>query len=103
MGFFIEACFRFAIYHFDGKITEVLKLLLQQDAKPTNEHDLIPVSVRLAPEVYEGLQRLHSRTGAASASAAAPPETPLNFGDDTSAQESGSSSSSSSHPQAEDM
>lgn len=29
MDCFIEACFRFAIYHFDGKITEVLKLLLQ--------------------------------------------------------------------------
>jgi hypothetical protein len=25
MNLFIEACFRFAIYHFDGKITEVLK------------------------------------------------------------------------------
>jgi hypothetical protein len=31
MDFFIEACFRFAIYHFDGKVTEVLKLLLQTD------------------------------------------------------------------------
>ncbi len=64
MDFFIEACFRFAIYHFDGKITEVLKLLLQQDAKPTKEKHSVPLTVRLAPEVYEGLQRLHSRTGA---------------------------------------
>jgi len=37
VNFLVEACFRFAIYHFDGKITEVLKLLLQQDAKPTKE------------------------------------------------------------------
>jgi hypothetical protein len=63
MDFFIEACFRFAI-HFDGKITEVLKLLLQQDAKPTKGR-LMPLTVRLAPEVYEGLQRLNSRTKAA--------------------------------------
>jgi len=65
MDFFIEACFRFAICHFDGKITEVLKLLLQQDAKPTKEKHSVPLNVRLAPDVYEGLQRLHSRTGAA--------------------------------------
>ena len=64
MDFFIEACFRFAIYYFDGKITEVLKLLLQQDAKPTKGR-LMPLTVRLVPEVYEGLQRWHSRTGAA--------------------------------------
>ena len=80
MDFFIEACFRFATYHFDGKITEVLKLLLQQDAKPTKERNSIPVTVRLSPEVYEALQRLNRRAGAAgggSKRAAAPPETPL--------------------------
>jgi hypothetical protein len=56
MDFFIEACFHFAIYHFDGKITEVLKLLLQQDAKPTKEKHSVPLTVRLAPEVYEGIR-----------------------------------------------
>jgi hypothetical protein len=65
MEFFIEACFRMAIECFDGKTTDLIKMLLQQDAKPTNEPHSVPVTVRLAPEVYEGLQRLHNRTGAA--------------------------------------
>jgi hypothetical protein len=49
---FVYRGVRFAIYHFDGKITEVLKLLLQQDAKPTKEKHSVPLTVRLAPEVY---------------------------------------------------
>jgi len=61
----IEACFRIAIQCFDGKTKDLIKLLERQDAKPRKERDLIPVTVRLAPEVYEGVQRLHSRTGAA--------------------------------------
>jgi hypothetical protein len=65
MDFFIEACFRMAIECFDGKTTDLIEMLAQQHAKPTKEGHSIPVSVRLAPEVYEGLQRLHSRTGAA--------------------------------------
>ena len=65
MDFFVEACFRMAIECFDGKTTDLIKMLEQQDAKPTKERHSIPVTVRLAPEVYEGLQRLHSRTGAA--------------------------------------
>lgn len=64
------ACFRFAIYHFNGKITEVLKLLLRQDAKPTKGR-LMPLTVRVTPEVDEGLQLLHSRNGAAQLSRAA--------------------------------
>ena len=79
MDFFIEACFRMAIECFDGKTSDLLKMLAQQDAKPTKERHSIPVTVRLAPEVYEGLQRLHSQTGAGSASAPAPTETPLIF------------------------
>lgn len=63
MDFFIEACFRMAIQCFDGKTTDLIKMLAQLDAKPTKERDSIPVTVRLSPEVYEGLQRLHSRTG----------------------------------------
>jgi hypothetical protein len=63
--FFIEACFRMAIECFDGQTTDLIKMLTQQDAKPTTEKHSVPLTVRLAPEVYEGLQRLHSRTGAA--------------------------------------
>lgn len=65
MDFFIEAWFRFAICHFDGKITGVLKFLLHQEAKSTKEKHSVQLTVWLAPEVYEGLQRLQSRTGAA--------------------------------------
>ena len=65
MEFFIEACFRMAIDCFDGNSTDLIKMLTQQDAKPTKEKHSIPVTVRLAPEVYEGLQRMQSRTGAA--------------------------------------
>jgi hypothetical protein len=72
MKFFIEACFRMAIEYFDGKTSDLLKMLERQDAK--KERHSIPVTVRLAPEVYEGLQRLHTRTGSAAASL---PETPL--------------------------
>ena len=49
----------------DGKTTDLVKMLERQDAKPTKEKHSVPLTVRLAPEVYEGLQRLHSRTGAA--------------------------------------
>src|ERR1700758_329456 len=76
MDFFCRGVLSFAIYHFDGKITEVLKLFLQQDAKRTKEKHSVPLTVRLAPEVYEGLQRLHRRTEAA-VRAAAPTETSL--------------------------
>jgi hypothetical protein len=62
VNFLIEACFRIAIQCFDGNTTDLIKMLAQQDAKPTKEHDLMPVTVQLAPDVYEGLQRLHSRT-----------------------------------------
>jgi hypothetical protein len=65
VNFLVEAYFRIAIQCFDRKTTDLMKLLAQQDAKPTKEHDLMPVTVRLAPEVYEGLQQLQSRTGAA--------------------------------------
>ncbi len=64
MDFFIEACLRMAIECFDGKTPDLLKMLARQDAKPKEKHS-VPLIVRLAPEVYEGLQRLHSRTGAA--------------------------------------
>jgi hypothetical protein len=40
-------------------------MLEQQDAKPTKERHSIPITVRLAPEIYEGLQRLNNRTKAA--------------------------------------
>jgi hypothetical protein len=65
MDCFIEACFRMAIEYFDGQTTDLIKMLGQQDAKATNEQDLTPVTVRLAPEVYEGLRRLNSRAKAA--------------------------------------
>jgi hypothetical protein len=39
-----------AIQCFDGKTTDLLKLLARE------------VTVRLSQEVYEGLQQLHSRT-----------------------------------------
>jgi len=65
MDLFIEACFRMAIECFDGKTTDLIKMLAQQDAKPTKEKHSVPLTVRLAPEVYEGLQRLNSRTKAA--------------------------------------
>jgi hypothetical protein len=55
MDLFIEACFRMAIQCFEGKTTDLKKLLAQQDAKPKKERDLMPVTVQLAPEVYEGL------------------------------------------------
>lgn len=48
----------------------------QESAKPTKEKHSMPLTVRLAPEVYEGLRRLDSRTGG-GASAAATPETAL--------------------------
>jgi hypothetical protein len=66
MDFFVEACFRMAIQCFDGKTTDLIRMLAQQDSKPTKERDSIPVTVRLAPEVYEGLQRLHTRSKAAT-------------------------------------
>ncbi len=66
MEFFVEACFRMAIECFDGKTTDLIKMLERQDAKPTKEKHSVPLTVRLAPEVYEGSQRLHGRTGAAS-------------------------------------
>jgi hypothetical protein len=65
MDFFVEACFRMAIQCFDGRTTDLIKMLERQDARRTKERHSIPVTVRLAPEVYEGLQRLHSRTGTA--------------------------------------
>jgi hypothetical protein len=65
VNFLIEASFRIAIQCFDGKTTDLVKMLHQQDAKPTKEPHSIPVTIRLAPEVYEGLQRLNSRTKAA--------------------------------------
>jgi hypothetical protein len=61
VSFLIEAYFRMAIQCFDGKTTDLIKMLAQVDAKPTTEKALTAVTVRLAPEVYEGLQRLHSR------------------------------------------
>jgi len=64
LNFLIEASFRIAIQCFEGKTADLIKMLEQQDAKPSEKHDLMPVTVRLAPEVYEGLQRLHSRAGA---------------------------------------
>jgi len=66
MDFFSEACFRMALQCFDGQTSDLIKLLTQQDAKPTKEKHSVPLTVRLAPGVYEGLQRLHGRTGAAS-------------------------------------
>jgi hypothetical protein len=57
MDFFIEACFRMAIECFDGQTTDLVKMLQRQDAKPTREKHSVPLTVRLAPEVYEGLQR----------------------------------------------
>jgi hypothetical protein len=65
MDVFIEACFRMAIQCFDGKTSDLMTMLGQQDAKPTQERHSIPITVRLAPEVYEGLQRLHTRSKAA--------------------------------------
>jgi len=65
VNFLIEACFRMAIECFGGKTTDLMKMLAQQDAKLTKERHSIPVTVRLAPEVYEGLQRLRGRTAAA--------------------------------------
>jgi hypothetical protein len=65
MDFFIEAWFRMAIQCFDGKTTDLLKMLDWQNAKPAKERHSIPVTVRLAPEFYEGLQQLQSRTRAA--------------------------------------
>jgi len=63
VNYLVEACFRMAIQSFDGRTTDLLKLLAQ-DAKPKHRHS-IPVTVRLSPEVYKGLQKLHSRSGAA--------------------------------------
>jgi hypothetical protein len=56
VNFLIEACFRMAIQCFDGKTTDLVKLLAQQDTKPTRSAIWLSVTVRLAPEVYEGLQ-----------------------------------------------
>jgi predicted DNA-binding protein len=65
MDFFIEACFRMAIQCFDGRTTDLIKMLERQDAKPTKERDSIRVTVRLSPEVYDGMKQLQNRTGAA--------------------------------------
>ena len=64
MDFFIEACFRMAIECFDGRTTDLIKMLERQDAKPTKERDSIRVTVRLSPEVYDGMKQLQNRTGA---------------------------------------
>jgi predicted DNA-binding protein len=66
VNYLVEACFRMAIQCFDGKTSDLIKMLAQLDAKPTKKRDSIPVTVRLPPEVYEGLQRLHGRTRAAT-------------------------------------
>jgi hypothetical protein len=64
LNYLVEACFRMAIQCFEGNTTELLKLLARQNAKPKERHS-IPLSARPSPAVYEGLQKLHSRSGAA--------------------------------------
>jgi hypothetical protein len=50
-------------------------MLLQQDAKPKG--CLMPLTVWLAPEVFEGLQRLQSKSRGSSTRAAEASETPV--------------------------
>ena len=64
VNFLVEACFRTAIECFNGNTTDLLNLLAKQDAKPKERHSA-PVTVRLRPDVYEGLKRLYRRMGSA--------------------------------------
>jgi hypothetical protein len=63
-NFLVEACFRTAIECFDGNTTDLSNLLAKQGTKPKERHSA-SLTVRLPPDVYEGLKRLHLRTGAA--------------------------------------